>query len=70
MFQEWGIVIVDIFLMADGEVIESQQHQPGSNYSGVYVIVGSIQLNSPIWWGFQYLQNMYVLKGRGSEYCP
>ena len=28
-----------------------------SNHSGVYVLVGSIQLASPTWWGFQYLQN-------------
>ena len=29
----------------------------GSNLSGVSVLVGSVQLTSSTWWGFQYLQN-------------
>ena len=44
--------------MVGGEVIGSQNHQPsGSNWSGVYVLVGSRQLTSPAYWGFQPLQN-------------
>ena len=44
--------------MAGGEVIGKQHHQPsGSNWSGVYVLVGSRQLTSPTYWGFQPLQN-------------
>ena len=44
--------------MVSGEVITSQHHQPSdSHQSGVYVLMGSIQLTSPTWWGFQYLQN-------------
>ena len=48
-----------IFLwLVGGEVSRGQHHQPsGSNWSGVYVLVGSIQLTSPTWWEFQYLQN-------------
>ena len=42
-----------------------------SNQSGVYVPVGSIQLASPTWWGFQYLQNSskicYVYPLRGNQ---
>ena len=46
------------FWLVDGEVTGSQHHQPfGSSWSGVYVLVGSTQLTSPTWWGFQYLQN-------------
>ena len=46
------------FLLVGGEVIRRQHHQPsGSNWSGVYMLVGSIQLTSPTWWGFQNLQN-------------
>ena len=46
------------FWLVGGEVSGSQHHQPsGSNQSGVYMLVGSIQLTSPTWWGFQYLQN-------------
>ena len=40
------------------EVSWSQHHWPsGSNWSGVFVLVGSIQLTSPTWQGFQYLQD-------------
>ena len=46
------------FWLVCGEVIGNQQYQPsGSNSFGVYVLVGSIQLNSSTWWEFQYLQN-------------
>ena len=41
-----------------GEVVGSQHHQPsGSNLSGLYVLVGSVQLISSMWWGPQHLQN-------------
>ena len=47
------------FWLVSGEKIRSQHHQPsGSNMSGVYVLVGSIELTSSIWWGFQYEQNI------------
>ena len=44
------------FQLVDGEVIGSQQHQP-SNWSVGYVLVGSIELTSSTWWGFQCLKN-------------
>ena len=45
-------------LVAGGEVIRSQHHQPsGSNWSGVYGLAGSRQLTSSTWWRFEYLQN-------------
>ena len=44
------------FWLVGGEVIRGQLHPPsGSNWSGGYVLVGSIQLTSSTWWGFQYL---------------
>lgn len=46
------------FWMVGGEVTGSQHHQPsGSNQSGVYMLVGSIQLSSSPRWRFLYLQN-------------
>ena len=46
------------FWLVGGEVSGSQHHQPsGSNQSGVYMLMDSILLTSPTWWGFQYLQN-------------
>ena len=46
------------FWLFGGEVSGSQHHQPsGSNQSGVYVLMDSISLTFPTWWGFQYLQN-------------
>ena len=46
------------FWLVSGEVSESQHHQPsGSNWSAVYMLVGSIQLTPPSWWACQYLQN-------------
>ena len=39
--------------MVGGEVTGSQHHQPSScNWPGVSVLVGSIQLTFPTWWGF------------------
>ena len=39
--------------MVAGEIIRSPHHPPsGSNRSGVFVLVGSIQLTFPTWWGF------------------
>ena len=54
--------LMDFFLLVGSEVTRwyfgSQHHQPsGSNQSGVYVLVGSMQLISSTWWGLQYLQN-------------
>ena len=47
------------FLLVSGEVVRSQHHQPsGSNWSGVYLLVGIIQLTSSTWWRLQYLQNI------------
>ena len=44
------------FCVIGGEVMVSQHHQPpGSSWSGVYVLVGSIQLTSSTSWGFQCL---------------
>ena len=60
---QWGVeegVISSwtFFWLIGGEVNGSQQPQPfGSNRSGIYVLVGSTQLTSPTWWGFQDLQN-------------
>ena len=46
------------FWMVGGEVTGNQHHRPsGSSWSGVYVLVGNIQLSSFTCWGFQYLQN-------------
>ena len=46
------------FWLVGGEVGGSEHYQPfGSSWSGVYVLVGSIQLTSPTWWGIQALQN-------------
>ena len=40
------------------DVIGSQHYHPaGSNWSGVYMLVGSIQLTYSTWQGFQYLPN-------------
>ena len=61
---KWGRRVVGyvislwtLFWLAGDEVIRSQHHQPGSNWPGVYVLVGSTQLTLSIWWGFQYLAN-------------
>ena len=58
--REWvaGCVISSrtFFCVIGGEVMVSQHHQPsGSSWSGVYVLVGSIQLTSSTSWGFQCL---------------
>ena len=46
------------FWMVGGEVTGSQHHSPsGSSWSGVYTLMGNIQLTSSTCWGFQYLQN-------------
>lgn len=43
-------------------VIRSHHLQPsGSTQSGVYLLVGSIQLNSSTWWEFLYLQNSFKI---------
>ena len=41
------------FWLVGGEVTGSQHHQPSNcNWPGVSVLVGSIQLPFPTWWGF------------------
>ena len=59
MFREQGTVSSWMFfLLVGGEVTKSQHHQPsGSNWFGVYVLAGSMQLTFSTWWGFQYLPN-------------
>ena len=58
MVQRGHDQLVNILWLVDGEVIRSQYHQLlASNSSGVCVLVNSIQLTSPTWWRFQYLQN-------------
>ena len=53
------------------EVIGSQLHQPsGSNRSGVYMLVGSMQLTSSTWRGFQDLQNSSKDMAQNIIYSP
>lgn len=50
-----------------GEGVRSQQRQlSASSRSGVCVLVGSTELTSSTWWGFQCLQGS---SGIHSEYC-
>ena len=59
------------FWLVGGEIIGSQHHQPsGSKQSGVYMLVGSIQLTSSTWWGFQYLQNSSKDIAQNITYSP
>ena len=75
---EWGrgvmgcvIISCTFFWLVGGEVIKSQHHQPSaSNRSGVYVLVGSIQLTSSTWWGFPYLQNSSKDMAQNIIYSP
>ena len=47
----------------------SQHHQAGSDYSGIYMLEGSIQLTST-WWGFLYLQNSSKDMAQNIIYSP
>ena len=66
------------FWMVGGEVTGNQHHWPsGSSWSGVYMLVGNIQLTSSTCWGFQYLQNSaedmaqnITHSPRGDAKCP
>ena len=62
------------FCLVGGEVTGSQHLQPsGSNPSGreeVYVLVGSIELNSSPGGGFQYLQNLSKDIVQNTTYSP
>ena len=59
------------FWLVGGEAIRSQHHQSyGSNRSGVYMLVGSIQLTSSTWWGFQYLKNSSEDMTQNISYSP
>ena len=50
------------FLLVHGEVIRSQHHQlSGFNYLGSALLISSLQLPSPTWWGFHCLQNSSLL---------
>ena len=63
MVQRGRDQLVDILLIGCGEVSGNQRHQPsGSNRSGVYLLVGSIQLTSSTWWEFQFCR-------RAQRYC-
>ena len=59
----WGVVQYMIsswtsFWLIGYKVTGSQHHQPSDyNQSAVYVLVGSIQITSSTWRGFQSLQN-------------
>ena len=54
VFKEQSTVSsLTFFSLVDCEVSERQHHQPsGSYWSGVYMLVGSTQLNSSTRWGF------------------
>ena len=57
--------------MVGGEVIGSQHHQPsGSNLFGISVLLGRIQLTSPIQCKFQYLQNSSKDTAQSIIYSP
>ena len=72
VFKEQGVVSSwTIFWLVGGEVMGSQHHQPtGSNPSGVYRLVSSIELTSPAWWGIQCLQNRSKGKAPTIIYSP
>ena len=57
--KEEGVISLWTFCwLIDGEISGSQHSQSsGSNWSGVYLLLSSIQLHSSFWWRFQYLQN-------------
>ena len=64
VFKEQGVNLSwTCFLLVSCELIGSEHHQPsGSNQSGAYVLVGSIQLTSFTWWGsgiFKTAQRMW-----------
>ena len=63
--------LVEFFGLVGGEVIRGQHYQSSdSNQSGVCMLVGSIQLTSPTWWGFQYLQNSSQDISKNTIYSP
>ena len=65
------ISVWTFFSLAGGEVTGNKHHQPpGSNSSGVYVLVGSRQLTSSAWSGVQYLQNNSKDRTQNIIYSP
>ena len=49
----------------------SQHHQPsGSKPAETFLLVGSTQLTSSTWWGFQYLQNSSKDMAQNMSYSP
>ena len=58
--------------LTDGEVMgkfqASQSSTSGSNRSGVYVLVVSMQLTSSSWWGGRGLSICKTAQGYGSGY--
>ena len=56
--EEQGVISSWTFSwLVGGEVIGSQHHQPGSNWSSVSGLMGSIELTSSTQWGLQHLQS-------------
>ena len=72
VFKEQGVVSSQTFFwLVGGEATGNQHHQPsGSNWSGVYVLVGSIELTSSTWQRFQYLQNSSKDMAENITYSP
>ena len=68
--KEQGVVSLrTLFWLVGGEVIGSRHHQPsGSIWSGVCVLVGSMQLTSPTFHLVGLAVAAKQLKGHGSEY--
>ena len=59
------------FWLVGSEITGSQHHQPScSDQSGVRILVGSIQLASFTWCGFQYLQNSSEDMAQSIIYSP
>ena len=53
------------------ELVRSQHHQPSCSYQpGVSVLLGSRQLTSSTWWGFQFLQNSSKDMAQSIIYSP
>ena len=57
MFQKAMISLWTFFWLAGGEIGGSQHQPSGSDWSGAYVLVSSMQLTFPTWCRFSYLTN-------------
>ena len=72
VFKEQGVFSLwrYIWLVGD-EGFRSQHRQPSTSYwSVVSVLVNSIQVTSPTWWGFQHLQNSSKVMAQNIRYGP